>query len=332
MRRPTLEEVATAAGVSKMTASRALRGARDVSKDNILKVREAAERIGYVGNQLALSLSAQHTNLIGVVVPTMSNVVFPEVLSGISAVLEGTGMQAVFGLSEYDATKEREIIRNMLSWRPAAMIVTGLDQPDDTTRLLRQAGVPIVQVMDLDGEPVDFSVGLSHTAAGEEMAGALIAAGRQRFGYVGSGLGRDLRAAKRKAGFEAGLARTGLRFLAEETAPELSSLGLGKRLTQALLEREPEIDCLYYSNDDMAAGGAFACMELGIAVPSRILIAGFNGLDIAQALPFSIATSHSPRRQMGETAARLALQAMTDDRKTLERVVAFTPRISLAGE
>lgn len=332
MRRPTLEEVATAAGVSKMTASRALRGARDVSKDNIRKVREAAERIGYVGNQLALSLSAQHTNLIGVVVPTMSNVVFPEVLSGISAVLEGTGMQAVFGLSEYDATKEREIIRNMLSWRPAAMIVTGLDQPEETIRLLRQAAIPIVQVMDLDGEPVDFSVGLSHTAAGEEMARALIASGRTRFGYVGSGLGRDLRAAKRKAGFEAVLAAAGLSFLAEETEPELSSLGLGKRLTQALLARTPEVDCIYYSNDDMAAGGAFTCMEAGISVPDSLLIAGFNGLEIAQALPFSIATSHSPRREMGETAARLALQAMTDERTTMERVIAFTPRISLSGD
>lgn len=332
MRRPTLEEVATAAGVSKMTASRALRGAPDVSKDNILKVREAAERIGYVGNQLALSLSAQHTNLIGVVVPTMSNVVFPEVLSGISAVLEGTGMQAVFGLSEYDAAKEREVIRNMLSWRPAAMIVTGLDQPEETIRLLRQAAVPIIQVMDLDGEPVEFSVGLSHTTAGEEMARALIATGRTRFGYVGSGLGRDLRASKRKAGFETVLNAAGLSFLAEETGPELSSLGLGKRLTQTLLARQPDIDCLYYSNDDMAAGGAFACLELGIAVPERILIAGFNGLDIGQVLPVSIATSHSPRRQMGETAARLALQAMTEARSTLEKVVAFTPRISLAGE
>lgn len=329
MRRPTLEEVAAAAGVSKMTASRALRGAADVSKDSILKVREAAERIGYVGNQLALSLSAQRTNLIGVVVPSLSNVVFPEVLSGISAVLEGTGMQAVFGLSDYDPDKEREVIRNMLSWRPSAMIVTGLDQPEDTLRLLKQADIPVVQLMDLDGEPVDFNVGLSHSAAGEAMGRALLTTGRRRIGYVGSGLGRDLRAAKRKRGFEMSLRQADLSLEAEEVAPDFSSPSLGKRLTHALLLKAPELDCIYYSNDDMAAGGVFACMELGITVPDRLLIAGFNGLEIADALPVRIATSHSPRREMGETAARLALQAMTAEREQLGRIVAFTPRITL---
>ena len=328
MRRPTLEEVAAAAGVSKMTASRALRGAHDVSKGSIKRVRDAAERLGYVGNQLALSLSAQRTNLIGVVVPSMSNVVFPEVLAGISAVLEGTGMQAVFGLSEYDVAKEREIIRNMLSWRPSAMIITGLDQPDDTIRLLRQADIPIVQVMDLDGDPVDLNVGLSHITAGREMAEALMAKGRQRFGYVGSGTGRDLRAAKRKAGFEACLEHVGLQFLAQEIDPGFSSLTLGKRLTHALLARAPDLDCLYYSNDDMAAGGVFACMELGIPVPHQILIAGFNGLEIAEVLPVKVATSHSPRRQMGEAAARLALRALADDRENLDRVIAFNPEIT----
>jgi LacI family gluconate utilization system Gnt-I transcriptional repressor len=332
MRRPTLEEVASAAGVSKMTASRALRGASDVSRDSIARVREAAERIGYVGNQLALSLSAQRTNLIGVVMPSMANVVFPEVLSGISAVLEGTGMQAVFGLSDYDETKEREVIRNMLSWRPSAMIVTGLDQPEETLRLLRDADIPVVQLMDLDGEPIGFNVGLSHGAAGEEMGRALVSSGRRRFGYVGSGLGRDLRAAKRKAGFEAALRQAGQSLLTEEIAPDFSSPSLGKRLTRALLQRAPDLDCIYYSNDDMAAGGVFACMELGIPVPDRILIAGFNGLEIADALPVSIATSHSPRREMGETAARLALEALKPERDRLERVIAFTPRITLGIE
>ncbi|MCO5732287.1 LacI family DNA-binding transcriptional regulator [Rhizobium sp. SSA_523] len=330
MHKPTLEQVAAAAGVSKMTASRALRGAPDVSPESLRKVREAAERIGYVGNQLALSLSSRRTNLIGVVVPTMANVVFPEVLAGISTALEGSGMQAVFGLSEYDVEKEHDVIRAMLSWRPAAMIVTGLDQPERTTRLLRQAETPIVQIMDLDGEPIEFGVGLSHTAAGRDIAQALLAAGRRRFGYIGCGTGRDLRAGKRRQGFEESLAAAGLHWLAEETDPDLSSISLGKTLTRRLLERQKDLDCLYYSNDDMAAGGAFACMELGMAVPEKILIAGFNGLEIAQSLPVRIATSQSPRRQIGETAARLALKALTPERSRLDRIVAFETHILLS--
>lgn len=331
MRQPTLEEVAAAAGVSKMTASRALRGAADVSSESIAKVRAAAEQLGYVGNRLALSLSAKRTNLVSVVVPSMSNIVFPEVVSGITHGLEGSGLQAVFGISDYDAGKEREVIRNMLSWRPAALIITGLDQPQETLALLRHIDIPVIQLMDLDGEPLDFNIGLSHHAAGAAMGRALIAAGRRRFGYIGSMLGRDLRAAKRREGFAESLRHAGLDWIGSSIAPDASSALLGKQMTRALLASGQDIDCLYYSNDDMAAGGLFACMELGIAVPSDILIAGFNGLDLADALPVQIATSRSPRRQMGEAAAHLVRRLLKDGRDGVDRVIAFTPDIVLGA-
>ena len=157
--RITLADVAVAAGVSKMTASRALRGAADVSQNNIAKVRQAAKELGYVGNHLASSLSGQRSNLIGVIVPSLGNIVFAEVLSGVAEGLEGSGLQPVFGVTDYDLEKEYEVIRNMLSWNPAGLVVTGLDQSEDPRRLLQNADVPIVQIMDLDGVPVDACAG-----------------------------------------------------------------------------------------------------------------------------------------------------------------------------
>ncbi|MGK6315643.1 LacI family DNA-binding transcriptional regulator [Neorhizobium sp. DT-125] len=328
MRKSTLEEVAAAAGVSKMTASRALRGTPDVSKDTREKVLLAAERLSYVGNRLALSLSLQRTNLVAVVVPSMSNIVFPEVLTGISVGLEGSGMQAVFGISDYDLAKERNIIRDILSWQPAAIIITGLDQPEDTVRMLQNATIPVIQIMDLDGTPIDFNVGLSHGKAGEDMARALLAAGRRRFGYVGSALDRDTRAAKRKAGFERVLRENGLYFMQQQADDAFSSITLGKRLTTAILTADPNLDCVYYSNDDMAAGGLFACMELGLSIPEKILIVGFNGLDLASALPARIATSRSPRRVMGEAAAKLACKAIAEPEGEQPKIIAFTPEIT----
>ncbi|WP_459460691.1 LacI family DNA-binding transcriptional regulator [Rhizobium sp. No.120] len=327
MRKPTLEEVAIEAGVSKMTASRALRGVADVSSETRDRVIEAATRMNYVGNRLALSLSSQRTNLVAVVVPSMSNIVFPEVLAGISAGLDGSGMQAVFGISDYDAAKEREIIRDMLSWQPCAIVVTGLDQPEETVELLRHANIPVIQLMDLDGTAIDFNVGLSHGAAGEGMAEALIAAGRRRFGYVGSALAKDLRAAKRKAGFERVLHAHSLGFAEQRIDDAFSSIALGKRLTTSLLAAVPDLDCIYYSNDDMASGGLFACMELGVVVPGKILIAGFNGLDLVNSLPAPIATSCSPRRAIGEAAAQLVRQAVGTNRGSLQKTIAFEPAI-----
>ncbi|NEI69021.1 substrate-binding domain-containing protein [Rhizobium lusitanum] len=332
MRKPTLEEVAIEAGVSKMTASRALRGAVDVSSETRGRVLAAATRMNYVGNRLALSLSSQRTNLVAVVVPSMSNIVFPEVLAGISAGLDGSGMQAVFGISDYDVNKEREIIRDMLSWQPCAIIVTGLDQPEETVGLLRHADIPVIQLMDLDGTPIDFNVGLSHGAAGEDMAEALIAAGRSRFGYVGSALAKDQRAGKRKAGFERVLRAHGLGFTEQRIDDAFSSIALGKQLTTALLAAVPDLDCIYYSNDDMASGGLFACMELGVAVPRQVLIAGFNGLDLINSLPAPIATSRSPRRAIGEIAAQLVRRAVADEGDVGERTIKFKPTITGIGD
>ncbi|AXV18010.1 LacI family transcriptional regulator (plasmid) [Neorhizobium sp. SOG26] len=326
MRKATLEEVASAAGVSKMTASRALRGTTDVSPETRAKVLQAAKQLSYVANRLALSMSAQRTKLVAVVVPSMSNIVFPEVMAGISAGLEGSGMQAVFGISDYDVDKEREVIRDMLSWQPSAIIVTGLDQPEDTRRMLKDADIPVIQIMDLDGEPVDHCVGLSQGGAGEDMARALIAAGRRRFGYIGSALNRDTRAEKRRRGFERVLDQHGLRFAAKHIDPGSSSIVLGKRLTMEMVKASAGLDCIYYSNDDMAAGGLFACMELGVSVPDEILIAGFNGLELAHALPVKIATSESSRREIGEIAARLVREATAGEGRS-SKTVAFKPQI-----
>lgn len=306
-RRATLADVAAAAGVSKMSASRALRGAGDVSGGTMDKVRRAAKALGYVGNHMAASLSGRRSGLIGVVVPSVSNIVFAEVLSGIAEEIEGSGLQPVFGVTDYDPDREHEVIRNMLSWNPAGLIVTGLDQPEDTRRLLANADVPVVQIMDTDGTPVDACVGLSHHAAGAAMAAALVQRGRRRFAYVGSRPGRDNRAAKRLAGFREGLARHGLDLLATGIGEGPSTIRAGRQLSAEVLERRPDLDCIYYSNDDLAAGGAFHCLAQGVSVPGTLTLAGFNGLELVESLPVVVATTRTPRREIGRAAAQIVL-------------------------
>lgn len=329
-KRKTLSDVAAAAGVSKMTASRALRGAGDVSSSSLEKVSRAAKEIGYVGNHLAMSLASQRSNLIGVVVPSLMNIVFAEVLAGIAESLEGSGMQPVFGVTDYDPDREYEVIRNMLSWNPAGLIITGLDQPDITRRLLENADIPVVQIMDVDGTPVDACVGLSHHAAGAAMAQALIANGRHRFGYVGSGLDMDTRARKRLAGFQAGLSAKGISLVASQTGTGLSTVRSGRELTARILQDNPDLDSIYYSNDDLAVGGAFHCIAAGIAVPESLVLAGFNGLDLVESLPVTIATSRTPRREIGHAAAEIILASDSGTQTDRGKRTEFQPKIETA--
>jgi LacI family gluconate utilization system Gnt-I transcriptional repressor len=328
-KRATLSDVATAAGVSKMTASRALRGAGEVSAASIEKVQAAARALGYVGNHLAMSLSSQRADLIGVVVPSLSNAVFAEVLGGIAEALGGSGLQPVFGVTDYDEDQEYGVIRNLLSWNPAGLIVTGLDQPAQTRLLLENAGIPVVQIMDLDGTPVDASVGFSQVAAGRAMAEALLAEGRRRFGYVGCGLERDKRAAKRLAGFTQALAAAGLGWVGQAHAPGGSSTGEGRRLTAQLLAQHPELDCLYYSNDDVALGGVFHTLSPGEAAPAGLRLAGFNGLEFVATMPVPLATSVTPRREIGHSAAQIVLERIRAPQAQPAAHVAFTPVIAL---
>lgn len=304
----TLADVAAAAGVSKMTASRAMRGAKDVSPKTVERVRKIAADLGYMGNHVAASLANNRTDLIGVVVPSLSNIVFSEVMSGIEDAIAGTGLQPFFGVTGYDPEREYLLVRQMLSWRPAGLIVTGLDQDSQTRELLKASTTPIVQIMDTDGAPVDLCVGFSQSAAGAGMADLLLSEGRQRFGYVGCALDRDTRAAKRHQGYKAALEAADKPVMAEAIKEARSSVADGKALTADLLTRCPDLDAIYYSNDDLAIGGLFHCMEAGIAVPDRVIVAGFNGLDLTSSLPAPIATTRTSRRDIGIEAAKAILR------------------------
>lgn len=325
----TLEDVAAAAGVSKMTASRALRDDKDVSQANVIKVKKAARDIGYYGNPLAASLSSKRSDLIGVVVPGMTNVVFPQVLSGVSDALEGTGFQPVFGVTDYKTEKEYNIIRNMLAWRPAGLILTGVDQREDTLAILKNVDIPIVQIMDSDGDPIDCCVGFSHIEAGRDMANAILKAGRKRIGYAGSIIENDMRAIKRRQGFSDALSQKGLSFVDERMQEGPSSVAMGRTLAQALITEHPDLDCIYFSNDDLAVGGLGYCVEAGIDIPGSIALAGFNDLELLNAFPGKIATSRTARQSIGEKAAGMILSSLKKGAQPASKTEIIQPEILL---
>jgi len=325
-RRPTLKDVARVAGVSQMTASRALRGAGDVSVQTLKAVENAARELGYVPNRIAGALASKRVNLVGVIVPSLSSFVFPEVLSGLSAGLKDTPLQPVVGLSAYDAETEERVIRDMLSWRPSGLVVAGLEHNEAARRLLENAEVPVVEIMDVDGTPIDHCVGISHLKAGRMMAREILARGYRKIGFIGTKMPQDYRAAKRRAGFVETLAQAGVSLLDEELYAGGSTLGKGRELTANLLQRSPEIDCIYYSSDVMSVGGLMHCLATGLRVPDDLALAGFNGLELLEGLPVRLATTDAHRFEIGRQAAELVLAG-----KGAPRVIELEPTVTAAG-
>jgi LacI family transcriptional regulator, gluconate utilization system Gnt-I transcriptional repressor len=305
--KPTLKTVAMAAGVSEMTASRALRDGTDVSQTTRQRVAEIAASLGYVPNRIAGALASRSVNLVGVVVPSLSSFVFPEVLAGISSTLKGSPLQPVIGVSGYDEQEEENVIREMLSWRPAGLIVAGLEHSDTSRAMMRASGIPVVEIMDVDGDPVDYCVGISHLEAGKMMADAILAKGYQKIGFIGTKMPRDFRAQKRFRGFTEGLDQSGVILCDQELYSEASSVLKGRELTTKLLTRSPQTDCIYYSSDVMAVGGLMHCLAHGLSVPRDLALAGFNNLEMLQGLPVQLATTNSFRFEIGQKAAEIVL-------------------------
>lgn len=301
----TLRDVSEASGVSEMTVSRVLRSRGDVSETTRIRVLEAAKRLGYVPNKIAGALASQRVNLVAVIIPSLSNMVFPEVLTGVSDGLEGTPLQPVVGVTNYSADREEAVLYEMLSWRPSGVILAGLEHSDPARAMLRNAGIPIVEVMDVDGEAIDSVVGISHIRAGREMASAILASGYRRIGFLGTMMPDDHRARKRLQGFEAGLAEAGVMLADCEYYSGGSALLKGREMTQTILKRTPDLDFLYYSNDMIGAGGLLHCLEAGYDVPGKLGLAGFNGVDLLDGLPRRLATMDAGRLEIGRRAAAI---------------------------
>ena len=323
----TLRDVSEASGVSEMTVSRVLRNRGDVSPATREKVLEAAKSLGYVPNKIAGALASQRVNLVAVIIPSLRNMVFPEVMSGISGVLEETALQPVVGVTDYLPEKEERVLYEMLSWRPSGVIIAGLEHTEASKAMLRASGIPVVEIMDTDGKPIDCAVGISHRRAGREMARAILKQGYERIGFMGTKMPLDHRARKRFEGFTQALAKEGVEITDQEFYSGGSALAKGREMTKAMLAREPELDFLYYSNDMIAAGGLLHLLDAGIEVPGRIGLAGFNNVELLEGLPRKLATMDACRTEIGVKAAQIIAARVQDPDAAHDKVIELTPKV-----
>jgi LacI family transcriptional regulator, gluconate utilization system Gnt-I transcriptional repressor len=305
----TVKDVALRADVSESTVSRIMRNKGPIADETRARVMEAVRAIGYVPNRIAGSLASLDSHLVGVIVPSLSNIVFPEVLQGVHAALRGTDYQPVISITDYDIDLEETIVRGLLSWKPAAILVAGFDHTPATHRMLSASDVRIVEMMDIDSTPIDTAVGMSHRSAGYATGRHLVERGYRQFAYAGHDWKADRRARLRYDGICDALRDAGLGIAAHAMADGPSSVGVGREMTARLCAQPTKIDAIIYSNDDMAVGGIFHCLSAGIRIPEDMAVFGFNGLDIGRELPQPLSTIRSNRFLIGRTSVEKAFES-----------------------
>ncbi|MDN3523131.1 LacI family DNA-binding transcriptional regulator [Halomonas ramblicola] len=323
---PTLSQVAELAGVSPITASRALNDPERVNAATRQRILDAMERIGYVPNLVAGSLASARSRFIAVIVPSLANAVFIEVIQGLQATFEAAGYQILLGNTDYDIEREHQLVRTFLGWSCSALVTAGLRHSPACRELLAGCDRPVMEVMEL-GEALNLNVGLDHREAGGRMARHLLERGYRDIVYVGARMADDYRAGMRYAGHRATLEAAGLEPRLLEL-DRLGSLEAGAQGLDRVRERFPRTEAIHFANDDLATGALLHALRLGLRIPGDVAIAGFNGLPLGQHVTPRLTTIHSPRGTMGRLAAEQVLRCLAGDEvEARQQDVGFELRI-----
>ncbi len=305
--RATLSDVAERAGVSPVTVSRTIRHPEMVSPALRQRVDAAVTSLHYIPNHLASALASTRTNIVAVIVPSLTNGVFEDFLVSVQDVLEGAGVQMLVSNSRYSAKEEEKAIATMLGYHPEAMIVIGVDQSERARRLLAQSGIPVVQAMDMTDDPIDLNVGFDHRAAGMAAVRYLYELGHRRIAHLA--VTTDPRAGRRADGYLRAMAEFGLSTKGlVASSRELSTVKRGAELLREVLAQTPSVEAVFACNDDIALGALFECQRRGIAVPGNVAIVGFNDLEFASGTMPPLTSVSTERPRMGTWAAEAIVE------------------------
>ncbi|WP_368648224.1 LacI family DNA-binding transcriptional regulator [Castellaniella ginsengisoli] len=307
--RTTLADVAALAGVSPITASRVVAGKTTVRPELAERVRAAVEHLGYRPDPSARALASAKSSHVVVLIPLLSNTLFTELLEAVQDVMWDAGYPIFVGITQYRPEREAALLDSYLSHRPAGLILTGFDRSESQRRLIESSRTPCVHVMELSDDPDVHCVGFSQVGAAQAVARHLLERGRRRIAFVGAQL--DPRTLERAEGFRSVLQAAGChdpRLEILDSRP--SSAALGAEVFRRLMAAHPDLDAVFFCNDDLAHGGLLEALRLGVPVPGRVSVVGFNDLPgNAQMLP-ALSSLRTPRREVGDVAARMLLRLM----------------------
>jgi len=332
--RATLAGVAPAAGGTAITVSRYLREPHRVAPKTASAVAAALRHTGYLPNKQAgvlASAAIGSARMVAALIPSIANSIFAETVQGLADALQGSGCELLLASTGYSVEREEEQLRALLGWFPSALVVTGRRHTPAALSLLRQAqarGTPVIEIWDHHREPAAESftqIGFDHEQVGRAMAEHLIERGYRSLAYVDSGVAEDFRARERGDGFLAAAKRR--RVPARRvTAPAHEPIEAGRLAFATLLQTDgrPAVRAAAFANDHLACGALFEARARALVVPQDLALLGFGDFSLGRQLDPPLSTVHTPRREIGQAAARALLHALQSGRRAADERLTWT--------
>jgi LacI family transcriptional regulator len=330
--RPTLRDVADAAGVHAATASRALnpdtRGL--VNAETARRVLRAAETLGYHPNPIARSLKTAKSRTIGVVIPDLTNPLFPPIVRGIEDVLDQAGYSALIANTDSDPAREQAQVASLRSRQVEGLIVATalLDHP--LLRGLHREGVKMVLV-NRRVDDVEVPSVCPDDAAGVRLAVKHLAGlGHRRILHLAGPRTTSTGLARSRA-FQVAVREQGLvDDPARVVACDAWSEAEGARVLRTVLDEGIDFTAVVAGNDLIALGCYDVFAERGIDCPGDVSVVGFNDMPFLDKLRPPLTTVAIAHHQIGQEAARMLLESFTETDRPA-RSVLLSPTLVTRG-
>jgi LacI family transcriptional regulator len=314
MVRVKLTDVAAAAGVHAGTASRALNPAtRDqVSRETSRRVLLASERLGYVPNTLARGLRTARSFVVGMVVPDITNPLFPPMVRGAEQVLSGAGYTLVLTDTDNDAATERRQVEQLRARGADGLIIATARWEDPLLDEIAAAGTPTVLVNRYTSSRVLPYVGGDERTGIRLAVDHLVEIGHRKIVYVAgpqdTSTGRERTAAFRQAVRSHGLRATARGVRVADAYTEAA----GAAATRLLLDATTDFTAVMAGNDLIALGVLSVLAERGISCPEQVSVVGFNDLPMFDKISPPLTTVRLPLAAIGGLAARTLLTEIAE--------------------
>ncbi|WP_180958437.1 LacI family DNA-binding transcriptional regulator [Vibrio sp. vnigr-6D03] len=311
--KPTLGDVAKAAGVSTATVSRALNQPHQVKETLRARIEDEINRLGYVRDGAARALASNKKRMIGAIIPTIDNAIFASGINALERRLYEEGYTLMLAVSNYDPKHELKQVRDIMEQGVDGLLLVGNDHAPETYSILKQHNQIFANLWALDRTSPHPCVGFDNFTAAQQVTEYLLNQGHTRFGLI-SGItkGND-RATARLEGAKESLKKAGIFLQPQDVVECRYDIWEGRNACRHLLGR-PELErptALICGNDVLAFGCLTECDKLGISVPTQVSITGFDDLPLCEHLSPSLTTIRVPSRMMGERAADFILDQIS---------------------
>jgi DNA-binding LacI/PurR family transcriptional regulator len=318
----TMRQIAERAQVSIGTVSHVINETATVRPKLRERVIEAIRSMGYQPSALAQGLRKNRTNMLGMVIPDITNPFFPGVVRGVEDVAYKRSFRVILCNADNDPSKEASYVRELRSYHIAGLLIIPAVGPDIAghLRAYASASVPVVCIDRVpDGWKGDAV--LVANAEGAYLATRhLIQMGHKRLAVIAGPL-KLTNAAERLKGFTRALNEAHIEIEPEFVQEARFDAASGYQAALRLLRMLPRPTAIFACNDLMAFGVLEAARELGLRCPEDLSIAGFDSLEFAKLTDPSLTSVYQPGYQLGATAARLLLQRIDGMRLAPQKIL-----------